>query len=51
MDLRSIVTHLSMKDMNAREIYTNMNDTLGTDCMGSSTVTSLSWKKFLEVDA
>jgi hypothetical protein len=31
MDLRLIVTDLSMKDMNAREIYADMNDTLGAD--------------------
>jgi hypothetical protein len=39
MDLCSIVTYLSMKDMNARGIYADMNDTLGADCMGYSTVT------------
>jgi hypothetical protein len=38
MDLRSIVTYLSMKDMNAREIYADMNDTLGADWIGYSTV-------------
>jgi hypothetical protein len=39
MNLRSIVTYRSMKDMNAREIHTDMNDILGTDCVGYSTVT------------
>jgi hypothetical protein len=39
MDLRSILTYLSIKDMNAREIYTDMNDTLGADCIGYSTIT------------
>jgi hypothetical protein len=39
MDLRSIATYLSMKDIKAREIYADMNDTLGTDCIGYSTVT------------
>jgi hypothetical protein len=39
MDLRSIVTYLSMKDMNTREIYADMNDTLGADCIDYSTVT------------
>jgi hypothetical protein len=34
MDLRSIVTYLSMKDMNAKEIYADMNDILGADCIG-----------------
>jgi hypothetical protein len=29
MDFRSIVTYLSMKELNAREIYTDMNDTKG----------------------
>jgi hypothetical protein len=38
MDLDSIVTYLSMKDMNARETSTDMNNTLGTDCIGYSTV-------------
>jgi hypothetical protein len=42
MDLRSIVTYLSMKGMNAREIYTGANDTLGADCIGDSTVTKYS---------
>jgi hypothetical protein len=28
-----------MKDMNAREIYADMNDTLGADCIDYSTVT------------
>jgi hypothetical protein len=27
-----------MKDMNAREIYADVNDTLGADCIGYSTV-------------
>jgi hypothetical protein len=40
MDLRSIATYLSMKDMNAREIFPDMNDTLGADCIGYSTVTA-----------
>jgi hypothetical protein len=39
MDLPLIITYLSMKDMNAREIYTDMNDTLGAECIGYSTVT------------
>jgi phage-related protein len=38
MDLRSIVTYLSAKDMNARKIYADMNDTLGADCIGYSNV-------------
>jgi hypothetical protein len=33
MDLHSIVTYLSMKDMNPREIYTDMNDILGADIL------------------
>jgi hypothetical protein len=40
-----------MKDMNAREIGTNMNDTLGADCIGSSTVTKYFREKILEVGA
>jgi hypothetical protein len=28
-----------MKDMNAREIYVDMNNTLGADCIGYSTIT------------
>jgi hypothetical protein len=28
-----------MKDVNTREIYADMNDTLGADCVGYSTVT------------
>jgi hypothetical protein len=39
MDLRFIATSLSMKDVNGREIYVDMNDTLGADCIGYSTVT------------
>jgi hypothetical protein len=39
MDLRSVVTSLSIKDMNAREIYADVNDILGADCIGYSTVT------------
>jgi hypothetical protein len=38
MDLRSVVTELSMNDMKAREIYADMNNTLGADCLGYSTV-------------
>jgi hypothetical protein len=45
MDLRPIVTYLSTKDMNAREIYADMNDTHGADYIGYSTVTSISRKK------
>jgi hypothetical protein len=44
MDLRSIVTYLSMKDMN-----TDMNNTLGADCIGYSSVTKyLREKSFLK---
>jgi hypothetical protein len=39
-----------MKDGNAREIHTDMNDTLGADCIGYSTVTKYVKKKFLEDD-
>jgi hypothetical protein len=39
MDFRSIVTYPSVKDMNARESYADMNDSLGADCIGYSTVT------------
>jgi hypothetical protein len=39
MDLCSIVTYVSMKEMNAREIYVDINDTHGGDCIGCSTVT------------
>jgi hypothetical protein len=47
MDLRSIVTYLSIKDMNAKEIYAGMNDALGGDCIGYSTVRKhLSEKSF-----
>jgi hypothetical protein len=46
MDLRSIVTSLSMKDMNARESYADMNDTFGADCIGYSTVTKYLKKSF-----
>jgi hypothetical protein len=38
MDLRSIVAYLLMKDLNAREVYTGMNGTLGADCIGDSTI-------------
>jgi hypothetical protein len=38
MDLCSIATCLSIKDMNAREIYADMKGTLGTDCIDYSTV-------------
>jgi hypothetical protein len=38
MDLRPIVTSLSMKDMNAREIYADMDDTLEAGCIGYPTV-------------
>jgi hypothetical protein len=38
MDLRSIVTYLWMNNMNAREIYADMNGTLGAGCIVSSTV-------------
>jgi hypothetical protein len=34
VNLRSIVTYLAMKEMNAREMYTDMNDILGADCTG-----------------
>jgi hypothetical protein len=40
-----------MKDMKAREIYADMNNTLGADCIGCSTVTKYLREKFLEVDA
>jgi hypothetical protein len=40
-----------MNNMNAREIYAGVNDTLGADCIGYSTVTKYLRKKFLEVDA
>jgi hypothetical protein len=39
MDFRPIVAYLSMKDMNAKEISADMNNTLGADCIGYSTVT------------
>jgi hypothetical protein len=39
MDLGSIVIYRSMKDMNAREIHADMNDTLGADHISSSAVT------------
>jgi hypothetical protein len=38
MGLRSIVIYLSMKDMNVRETYADMNGTLGADRIGYSTV-------------
>jgi hypothetical protein len=39
MDLCSIATCLSIKDMNAREICADMNGTLRADCIGYSTTT------------
>jgi hypothetical protein len=49
MGLRSIVTYLPMKDVNAREIYADLNDTLGTDSIGYSTTTKyLKEKSFLK---
>jgi hypothetical protein len=49
MDLRSILTYLSMKDMNAKEIYADMNDILQADCIGHSTITKeLREKSFLK---
>jgi hypothetical protein len=39
MDLRSVVTSLSMKDMNARNIYADMNDSLEADWIGYATIT------------
>jgi hypothetical protein len=39
MDLGSIIPYLSMKDMSAREIYADTNDTLAADCIGYSAVT------------
>jgi hypothetical protein len=37
-----------MKDINAREIYSDMNDTLGADCIGYSIITKhLREKSFL----
>jgi hypothetical protein len=39
MNFRPIVTILSIKYMNARGIYIDMNDILGEDCIGGSTVT------------
>jgi hypothetical protein len=50
MDLRSIVTYLSIKDMNAREIYADMNDTLGADYIGYSIVAKPLRKKAPRVD-
>jgi hypothetical protein len=47
MNLRSVVTALS----NGREIYADMNDTLGADCIGYSSVTKYLREKVLEVDA
>jgi hypothetical protein len=35
-----------MKDMNTTEIYTDMNNSLGVDCIGYSTVTKYPGKKF-----
>jgi hypothetical protein len=34
-----------MKDMNAKKISADMNDTLGADCIGHSTVTKYLRKK------
>jgi hypothetical protein len=46
MHLHSIITYLSMKNLNAREIYTDMNDILGEDCINYSSVTkNISAKK------
>jgi hypothetical protein len=39
MGFRPIDAYLSMKDMSAREIYADMNDTLRADCIGYPTVT------------
>jgi hypothetical protein len=39
LDIRSIVTYLSMKDINAREIDADMKNTLGLGCIGSSSIT------------
>jgi hypothetical protein len=39
MDVRSIVIDRSIKEMNTREIYAYMKDTLGANCIGCSTVT------------
>jgi hypothetical protein len=55
MDLRSIVTYLSIKDINAREIYADVKNTLGADCIGYSTVTNYLrqksfWKSMLDTD-
>jgi hypothetical protein len=40
-----------MKNISAKEIYTDMNDTLGADRIGYSTVTKYLRKKILEIDA
>jgi hypothetical protein len=37
--------------MYVREIYADMNGTLGADCIGYSTVAKYLRKTFLEVDA
>jgi hypothetical protein len=47
VDLRSSVSYFSRKDMNEREIYADMNDTLGAYCIGYSTVTKYLKKKCL----
>jgi hypothetical protein len=36
--------------MNAREICADMNDTLGANCIGYSTVTKYLREKILEID-
>jgi hypothetical protein len=46
-DLRPTAIHLSIKDMNARKICADMNDTLGADCIGYSTVTKYLGEKSL----
>jgi hypothetical protein len=51
LDLRSIVTYLSIKEGNAREIYADINGTLGADCIGYSTFTKYLREKILEIDA
>jgi hypothetical protein len=45
MNLRLIIVYLSMKDINVREIYADINDALGADCIGYSTVTKYLKKK------
>jgi hypothetical protein len=51
MDLRSIVIYLSMKDVNAKEIYADMNDTFEQTVLAAQVSRSISGKKVLEVDA